>query len=683
MTFACRFGSLALFIFLLPVALVAVPLHPDTEAQLNASGQLGGIRATYHEARSRGLDAPTPYPVDMKAVSAMDRTDLKVLTILVDFSDNPADTVQYPAQYYEGLLYSLESYPTGSLRDYYVENSYSEVHIVGEVAGWYRMPQTYAYYVNNNYGFGLYPQNAQKLTEDAVMAADPDVDFSQYDNDNDGYVDALFIVHAGSGAEQTGNPNQIWSHAWVTYNVPYVDGVYAYSYSAEPENGHVGVFAHELGHALFGLPDLYDYGYDSAGTGFWSLMSAGCWGGGGVTPVHLDAWSKIKAGFVQPSVVESDQTDVIIPQVETADVIYRLWTEGAPGSQYFLIENRQPVGFDVSLPSHGLLIYHIEEQSGSNNNQWYPGYTSNGHYLVAVEQADGDWDLEHNANSGDAGDPWPGSMDAAIFDGVSVPDSRDYNFQSTSVAVKNISASADTMTADFQVGLYLPTGLDVTVTPDDYPIVLPNAGGAISYQVEVDNHDSTVEQTQFWAMAILPNGSLFGPVTGPYDLAIAGGGTLVGNFTQIVPGRAPSGHYLLIGYVGVYPSSVQDSSSFAFDKGPAGSNGGGSPQLDDWSSSGGFASDRPDAPAGFEITGAYPNPFNPTTVLSFKLQEASFVNLAVYDVSGRKVVELVNGWRDAGQSEAMFDGSNLGSGVYLYRISAGKFNASGKMVLMK
>ena len=78
-----------------------------------------------------------------------------------------------------------------------------------------------------------------------------------------------------------------------------------------------------------------------------------------------------------------------------------------------------------------------------------------------------------------------------------------------------------------------------------------------------------------------------------------------------------------------------------------------------------------------------PNPFNPSTVISYQWPVADIVKLAVYDITGRKVTELVNGWRNAGVHDVTFDASHLASGVYLYRLEAGDFNASGKMVLMK
>ncbi|KPL08150.1 hypothetical protein AMJ86_01815, partial [bacterium SM23_57] len=375
---------------------------------LQANGKIQRVQSLMMDARIRGLDQPATTP--LRIDNQTDQPDtIRAIVLLVDFSDNQADTINYPQSHFDELLFSVGTFPTGSYTDYYLEVSYDAVIFVGEIAGYYRMPQTYEYYTDSSYGIGDYPRNAQRMTEDAVWAADPDVDFSIYDNDNNGYVDAIFIVHAGRGAEQTGDVNDIWSHKWAVPNPPLVDGVYVFEYCTEPEDGHIGVFCHEAGHLIFGLPDLYDYDYDSRGVGYWTLMASGSWLNGGRNPAHLDAYCKIEAGFVNPVTLNTNNWAQSIPLVETNPIIYKLWTDGILSSQYFLVENRQHVGYDYYLPGDGLLIYHVDETRWNNNNQWYPGYTAYGHYLVAVEQADGNWDLEQYVNGGDTGDPWPGS----------------------------------------------------------------------------------------------------------------------------------------------------------------------------------------------------------------------------------------------------------------------------------
>jgi immune inhibitor A len=425
--------------------ILAVPPSPEMLGQLKASGNYEAVISALRQARRAGVDMPNPRPVHVKSG---DRLELKAIALVVDFTDNIGTT---PVAHFDTILSSQASYSTGSMRDFYLENSYNATDLVTTVVGWLRMPQTYAYYVNGNYGWGPYPQNCQRLTEDAVWAADPYVDFSQFDNDGDNYIDALFIIHAGPGAEVTGDPNDIWSHAWVTVNVPYVDGVYAYYYSTEPEDGNIGVFSHEAGHAVFGLPDQYDYDYDSYGTGYWTLMAFGCWGNGGRRPTHLDAWSKCDCGFATPHVVTANTDSVMFPCAEYTPVIEKLWSYGAPANEYILVENRQKVGFDNYLPSSGMLIWHVDENQSGNDNQWYPGHTDYGHYKVALEQADGQWHMEKNNNAGNNNDPYPGGTGSRFYNETTTPDSKDYNFNVTYVAVENVTNSDDTMWADLKV----------------------------------------------------------------------------------------------------------------------------------------------------------------------------------------------------------------------------------------
>jgi M6 family metalloprotease-like protein len=408
-----------------------------------------------HEAelRDQGVEAPYQIP-NMHRTRPRHTLDenFKIIILFLDFTTKVHQTA---ASNYDSLFYGNS---TGSLKDFISEVTYGNVTLVTMdmpgALGWLRAPQTYAYYVNAQNGFGTYPHNAQKMVEDAVTLADPLVDFSNYDNDGDGYVDALFVVHSGPGAEYTGSNNDIWSHAWGTHAPMAVDGDTVWVYSTEPEywvtHGDMtcGVFAHEMGHAAFGLPDLYDTDYGSQGIGRWSLMASGSWNGTlGNSPAHPDVWSKIQMGVLTPTDVLASSLGASLPAVEISPTAYRIYPDGVFGQQYVLVENRQYSGYDVGLPGHGLVIYHIDDAVTSNDNQWYPGHAG-GHYHVAVEQADGLWEMEHNLGRGNAGDSYPGGTNNRTYDDMSTPNSRDYAGVSTGIAVRNISACADTMTAD-------------------------------------------------------------------------------------------------------------------------------------------------------------------------------------------------------------------------------------------
>lgn len=463
-----RLPILILTILLLLVNVpAAMPPHPHLKNKID-SGQL-------KDPSTKLLPVSTPQGMPRKMPLMSQSPTLsgtfKTLCILVDFSDNTAST---SALKFDSLIFVGT---TTSVHKYYDEVSYNQIDFVTvnlpSALGWKRAPQTYAYYVNNDYGIGTYPYNSQKLCEDLVDLVNSSVDFSQYDNNSDGYVDGILIAHAGPGAEFTGETTDIWSHQW-GINIPLLrDGVYIQDYSIMPEywiasgDMTIGVYCHEIGH-LFGLPDLYDTDYSSEGVGQWSIMAAGSWNGGypgGDSPANLDAWCKYQLGWLTPTNITSNQSGVSIPNSEQNAVAYQLWTSGAPGTEYFLVENRQKIGYDAALPGSGLLIWHVDETRSDNDNEWYPGHTTSGHYLVALEQADGTYQMEQGYNQGNGGDPYPGTTSNTAFTSLSSPNSNNYAGSNTLVAVTAISASASTMTADFAVSL--------SAAADDNELSLP------------------------------------------------------------------------------------------------------------------------------------------------------------------------------------------------------------------
>ena len=430
-----------------------MPPHPSLLSKINRGEKATPFAlSNMNLIRSKGIDEPWSSPgLNIQRSPGLNTISKffgpneapsgswKALAILVQFTDK---TSQVNSNYFDNLLFGQT---TGTLRDYYNKVSYGNLDVITvnipSNIGWVTAQQTYSYYVNGQNGTGSYPQNTQKLVEEIVNMVDNQVDFSQYDNDGDGYVDALFIIHAGRGAEYTGDNNDIWSHAWVTSTPQLLDGVNVYHYSIEPEywvnpgDMTCGVYAHEMGHAAFGLPDLYDTDYSSSGLGNWSLMAGGSWNGpnnlngypDGSSPAFPDAWSHFQMGYVTPTIIAINITAQSINNIENLPEAYLLQT-ALCGNEYFLIENRQQTGYDTYLPGNGLCIYHIDPTRGGNNAEWYPGHTSSGHYLAALEQADGLWGLEKGTNRGEAGDPYPGSTTNNNFGGSTGPDSKNYNF---------------------------------------------------------------------------------------------------------------------------------------------------------------------------------------------------------------------------------------------------------------
>lgn len=364
----------------------------------------------------------------------------RAIVLLVDFSDKPATESK---AHYEELLFSQGTLATGSMRDYYKEVSYNNLDVRGEVHGWFRAPQPKSYYTNNDYGFGGYPRNAQKLAEDVIDLANGTVNFSTFDNDGDGFIEAVVIIAAGSGGEQTGNKGDIWSHKW-GIGTKTVDGKKINRYFMAPENGKVGVMSHELGHLLMSWPDLYDTDYSSRGTGKWDLMAGGSWNNGGNTPAHPTAWCKLQSGWLNPTVIANAEQAVTIAPYKNSNVVFKLPVNGnAASKEFFLLSNRRKIGFDAHLPGEGLLIEHIDDNQSNN--------TDENHYLVDIEQADGLRQLNSNANSGDANDVYPTGSNNK-FDNSSSPNSKKYDNSDSQVAVTNIQKSGANITANVKVG---------------------------------------------------------------------------------------------------------------------------------------------------------------------------------------------------------------------------------------
>jgi len=526
----------------------------DVEQKLRADGQWDAYVEQMNQARRQGLNQADPMLLAGTAPAVAGT--LRTLVILVDFSDNPYTSNQNtPPSYFENLLFSTND-PGASLTDYYLENSYGQTLVQGDVVGWFRMPQSYSYYVAGARGLNLSPPNARELARDAALAADgAGVDFSQYDGDNNGFVDGFFVVHAGPGFEETGNDNHIHSHKWSLISSLNLDGKIISAYTMQPEEQgdmlapvNIGVFCHEFGHFL-GLPDLYDTDGTSQGLDEWALMAAGNYSkSDGSSPSHFCAWSKIALGWVTPVQPASNMTSVVIPQIEYNSVVYRLWTNGAGGTEYFLVENRQRSGFDRFLPGGGLLIYHVDDALGGpapNNREWYPAFADSGHYKVALEQADGKYELETSpatSLSADGDDPYPGNKLVTAFDDLTVPDSRDYFGFSSQVAVWNISAPGSTMTANLDVVFSRPNFVlqGLAFTDNGNSNGAPDPGEQVSLVVTHLNHWLGVSDAQ---LTVATDDTAISFTSNSVALGVVGTGETASNSSPItfnVPAGKPS-----------------------------------------------------------------------------------------------------------------------------------------------
>jgi immune inhibitor A len=400
----------------------------------------------------------------------------KVPIILVDFPDQPL-TYNSAAVWEQALFDSTGATPTGSVYDYYRWVSGNRLRVTGKVVAVIHLDNPKSYYANNSWGLSSStPQNSYGVIDEALRKCSSSIDWSEFDQDLDGYVDMVWVLHSGMGGENIVTRQDLWSitsrmtqwndgGAFRTNDL--VPGTGAYeridAFSVLPEmsalhpgaHAEIGTFCHEFGHAL-GLPDLYDTaplnGLFNAGPGYWSLMSSGAYGGDGASPQypsHLGAWAASYLGWAQ-KVRPTEDTTMVLGPLERGAPVLDVWFQGEPSSEHFLVENRQRQGFDRNLPGQGLVVYQVDDAaitSGIPSNHIINSFNT----ALRLVEGDGGHELMNGQSRGDAWDPMPGASGLTRWDDDTHPNSRSVFGNVTHVAMSDIQATNDSMRFRLQV----------------------------------------------------------------------------------------------------------------------------------------------------------------------------------------------------------------------------------------
>jgi len=230
----------------------------------------------------------------------------------------------------------------------------------------------------------------------------------------------------------------------------------------------------------------------------------------------------------------------------------------------------------------------------------------------------------------------------------------------------------------------IPTTIEVTLTPENPPIVIPAAGGNFSYDLDIENTGNEPTIFDFWVMATMPSGSQYGPLLQRNNINLGPGASILRDMTQYVPSRAPAGDYTYTAYVGDYDANdIWDEDSFGLTKSGMDPEGDDGWTLIGWEEGQMPVSSLDEMPLNYELAQAKPNPFNPTTEISYALPDAGRVTLTVFNTLGRQVAVLEDGWKDAGWHAVHFDAGQLSSGIYFYTIKVDNFTQTRKMLLVK
>ncbi len=335
-----------------------------------------------------------------------------------EFYDQLCNTVNYTGFYHQGRFQSC----TGSVRDYYFDNSMGQFDPEFDIVG----P------VNLDYSCFEGNDKAREIFKAALDAVDDQVDFTQYDADNDGEIDMVFFMVAGYSSSYSGNNSgYLWPH--MSYLIdwwsgwppqPYVyDGKNMGTYASSCEiygwedygytmPNAIGTFCHEFGHVL-GLPDLYDTDYSESGgesnhPGEWDVMAGGSSGNYGRTPVGYSLWERVELGFAEEPAALSLGNYSLSP-LDVSNTGYMMQSPNE--NEFFLFENRQSGKWDAALPGHGLVITRVDY---SNEHAWWNNE-------VNCNPAHNYYELLRSSGSGSGEVPFPGSRNVTYLNSSSYP----------------------------------------------------------------------------------------------------------------------------------------------------------------------------------------------------------------------------------------------------------------------
>lgn len=384
--------------------------------------------------------------------------DVKALVLLVEYTDvrfGDETTSAYSnydgGKYFKDMLNKegFDTYgATGSVSDWFRYNSRDEegnpqFRPTFDVFGPVTLPHERAYYGGNDRnGNDLRPHLMVTDALDVLTAdAATEINLSDYDNDGDGYVDNVYVIYAGKGEADSSIRNTVWPHS---YDLSYenatkeYDGVTVNHYACNNECDYagkpdgIGTFCHEFSHVI-GLPDLY---HTTSSTAFYtpgefSVLDYGPYNNDGRTPPNYSAYERYALDWLKPRTVPYDG-EISLPALGESNIAYRVLTErsdlSANVNEFFLIENRQLVGWDKYIPASGMLIWHVDY----NRARFEGNYVNNqsSHQNVDLVEANG-------VNRPTTGSPFPGSA------GVTSYQFKSWAKKDCGVTLTNISEDAD------------------------------------------------------------------------------------------------------------------------------------------------------------------------------------------------------------------------------------------------
>ncbi len=482
-------------------------------ATLNAEGELvaNGELAYDNQVASTGVKHLKPVVSEskrMKQIQARrnvltkdryDYTKFRGLVILVEYNDCPFMREDYQqlmdrmineagyTGYMTTHLLPSKIACTGSVRDYYYENSNKKFDPVFDVVGPVKIDYS-QHYARKSSG-------ASALVNAALKAADELVDYKLYDGDGNKEVDMVFFIFSGAGSNYSGNEDTlIWPHASQVLNLS-LDGVSFGRYACSTElygspsakllDG-IGTICHEFSHVL-GLPDLYDVDYETGGQAVhpqkWSIMASGSYLDKSKTPCGYSLFERSYLGFADPIEIIKPGT-YTIPALNVKDnpVGYRI--NSAIPNEYFIFESRIQERWDAYLPGEGMLAYRVDrtddkiwENNRVNATAARPYYE----LLRATPKISSSKTITDGT-----GDPFPGSGEKSELSNSTSPSLRSWTTTSTPLILSNIVRNPE------------DGSVTITVEADDTPTYVEDFNSMNATEADMD---SVVGKFTYWKLS--------------------------------------------------------------------------------------------------------------------------------------------------------------------------------------
>lgn len=413
----------------------------------------------------------------------------KALVLLVAFQDIKFRQDYNPADYFWRMLNQpgfSDLGGTGSASDYFDENSFGEFTPEFDVVGPITLSRPEAFYGVN--GLEVIDRNAGLMVVDACRMIDAEIDFSQYDCDDDGEIDNVFVFYAGLGEASGGSPMTIWPHSSdVKYFIDekvILDGklLGRYACSNEIMNNQpdgIGTFVHEFSHVM-GLPDLYATSYTDAFTpGSWDVMDYGSYNNDSRTPPLMSSFERHALGWSNPAQPKSGRI-----QIPSMANIRNGYAYRVNDNEIYYLETRVQEGWDKYIPGEGLLIWHVNYSP----SVWNSNTVNNSPDKQYVDIIEADGKKDEKTRSGDS---FPGA------DGVRSVDCNTHNPLKTWADASGPFALSD---INFDNGcifaVFSANGVDFSldapelnsdcqISPYSFTIGWSDVEGAQSYEIDV------------------------------------------------------------------------------------------------------------------------------------------------------------------------------------------------------